>query len=125
MLNRFYTLEFFREIARILNPGGVVITEITSSLHLQTDAVNYTGSVYKTLRAVFPYVLVTPGATHTYFAAADPDSITFDVQTLSRRYRERQIASDYFLNITSRLSFNRNKLRLSTPRCNKDSIPFG
>ncbi|MDY0091933.1 MAG: fused MFS/spermidine synthase [Candidatus Vecturithrix sp.] len=96
MLNRFYTLEFFREIARILNPGGVVITEITSSLHLQTDAVNYTGSVYKTLRAVFPYVLVTPGATHTYFAAADPDSITFDVQTLSRRYRERQIASDYF-----------------------------
>ncbi len=92
MLNRFYTLNFFREIARIFNPGGVVITEITL-LHLQADAVNYTGSVYKTLRAVFPYVLVTPGATHcTHVATADPDSITFDVQTLSRRYRERQIA---------------------------------
>lgn len=96
LLNRFYTLEFFKEIARILNPGGVVITKITSSLHLQQDAVNYTGSVYKTLKTVFPYVLVTPGAMHTYVAAADPHVITFDLQTLSRRYRERQIASGYF-----------------------------
>ncbi|GAK58474.1 spermine synthase [Candidatus Vecturithrix granuli] len=96
MLNRFYTLEFFREVADILNPSGVMITEITSSLHLQQDAANYTGSVYKTLKTVFPYVLVTPGATHIYVAAVDPDVITFDLEILSRRYRERQIASDYF-----------------------------
>ena len=50
MLNRFYTLEFFQELRRILNPRGIVITELSSSLHLQEKAVNYAGSLYKTLR---------------------------------------------------------------------------
>ncbi|MBD3307702.1 hypothetical protein GF339_14795 [candidate division KSB3 bacterium] len=96
MLNRFYTLEFFREIQAILNPGGVVITQIGASLHLQDRAANYTGSLYKTLTAVFPYVLVAPGTTNTYFAASEPNVITFEHDTLRRRYREHQIDSPYF-----------------------------
>lgn len=96
MLNRFYTLEFFQEVQRILNPGGVVITEISSSLHLQEDPANYTGSIYKTLRTLFPYVLVTPGTTNIYFATSEPDIITFDTEILGRRYLERGIVSDYF-----------------------------
>ncbi len=96
MLNRFYTLEFFQEVQRILNPGGVLITEVSSSLHLQEDAANYTGSINKTLRMLFPYVLVTPGTTNTYFATSEPDVITFDTEILGKRYLERGISSNYF-----------------------------
>jgi spermidine synthase len=96
MLNRFYTLESFQEVQHILNPGGVVITEVSSSLHLQEDPANYTGSIYKTLRTLFPYILVVPGTTNTYFATSEPDVITFDTKILGRRYLERGIVSDYF-----------------------------
>jgi len=96
MLNRFYTLEFFQEVQRILNPGGVVIMEVSSSLHLQEDPANYTGSINKTLRKLFPYVLVVPGTTNTYFATSEPDVSTFDTEILGRRYLERGIVSDYF-----------------------------
>jgi spermidine synthase len=96
MLNRFYTLEFFQEVQGILNPDGVLITEVSSSLHLQEDAANYTGSINKTLRTLFPYVLVTPGTNNTYFATSAPDVITFDTEVLAKRYLERGISSDYF-----------------------------
>ncbi len=96
MLNRFYTLEFFQEVQRILKPGGVVITELSSSLHLQEAAANYTGSLYKTLRQIFPYVLVTPGTQNIYVATSEPDVITFDSEILSQRYRERRITNRYF-----------------------------
>jgi spermidine synthase len=96
MLNRFYTLEFFQEVQHILNPSGVVITKVSSSLNLQEDAANYTGSINKTLRTVFPYILVAPGTANVYFATAKPDVITFDTTILSQRYLARGIVSDYF-----------------------------
>ena len=96
MLNRFYTLEFFEEVRRVLRPGGAVISDLSSSLHLQQDAANYSGSLYKTLRAVFPEVLVTPGATNTYLAATAPGVITLDPVVLAERYLAREIDSAYF-----------------------------
>jgi hypothetical protein len=65
-LNRFYTLEFFREAARRLNPGGLV------SVHL-SGAENYIGpelagflrSIHKTLRLVFPSPRRFPAAPST------------------------------------------------------------
>ena len=96
MLNRFYTLEFFRELLHILNPGGVIVAEISSSLHLQEDAANYTGSLYTTLRHVFPYVLVTPGTDNIYFATTRPHVISLNPEILRERYLQRKIDSDYF-----------------------------
>ena len=96
MLNRFYTLEFFQEVRRILNPGGIVITELSSSLHLQKKAANYAGSLYKTLRQVFPYVFVTPGTVSTYLATTEAGVLSFDPELLGNRYETRGISSEYF-----------------------------
>lgn len=132
MLNRFYTLEFFREVQRILNPGGVVITEVSSSLHLQENAANYTGSIYKTFHQVFPYVLVTPGTSNVYFATSEPDIITFDLGILTNRYLERGITSDYFseyyyetLLLPEQIAFVESTLQqgLNTFRLNIDFQP--
>lgn len=96
-LNRFYTLEFFREISILLEKRGVFAIGISSAInYLGETAGNYTGSIYKTLHKVFPYVIVTPGRTNYYFASNSPDPATFDIKTLEKRYVDRNIRSDYF-----------------------------
>jgi len=102
MMNRFYTQDFFRETKRVLKPGGVVVTGVSSAVNYFGETVmNYIGSVYDTLRSVFQYVLVTPGERAYLFATDQPKTITFDVNILAERYRARQVKSDYFISPAS------------------------
>ena len=96
-LNRFYTLQFFQEIGSILKKHGVFAIGISSAVnYLGEEVGNYTGSIYQTLHSVFSHVIVSPGQTNYYFASDDPDTATFDIQTLTKRYVERNIKSEYF-----------------------------
>lgn len=96
-LNRFYTLEFFREAQALLEHDGVLVTSISSAVTYIGEVVgNYTGSIYRTLREVFPYVVVTPGQTNHYFASSSPDIVTTDLDTLINRYKLRNIQTKYF-----------------------------
>jgi len=88
LLNRYYTVEFFRDISHVLAPGGVVSLKMSST-------VNYTagdlGSAAKTLvasvRAVFPFVVICPESPHMIFASRDKNSISSDSGELAARYR--------------------------------------
>ncbi len=97
MLNRYYTIDFFREIEKILNPGGIFVTKLSSSEnYIGTDTGNYSGSIYKSLRAVFSNVIITPGDKNYLFACNSQGVITTDSKELARRYKERNIKTDYF-----------------------------
>jgi spermidine synthase len=98
MINRFYTTDFFREVKRILNPGGVVVTSISSAVNYFSPTVLvYVGSLYDTLKSEFKNVLVTPGD-RAYFFATDSDNIiTFDIALLDKRFKERNITTDRFV----------------------------
>lgn len=96
-LNRFYTLQFFREGNEILADNGVFGIEISSSVNYMGEEVgNYTGSIYQTLHSMFSHVIISPGQTNYYFASNSSDTATFDVRTLSKRYVERGVRSDFF-----------------------------
>ncbi|HHT9120057.1 MAG TPA: fused MFS/spermidine synthase [Candidatus Hypogeohydataceae bacterium YC41] len=96
-LNRFYTLEFYKEAKALLEPDGVLVTSVSSAVAYIGEMVgNYIGSIYRTLREVFPYVVVTPGQTNYYFASSSPDIVTTDISTLVARYKERTVQSNYF-----------------------------
>ncbi len=96
-LNRFYTLEFFQEGKIILEEEGVFATGISSAVnYLGEEVVNYTGSIYRTLSDIFSHVIVTPGQTNYYFASNSYDTATFDIQTLTKRYVERNVKSEFF-----------------------------
>ena len=70
MLNRFYTLDFFQETARILKPDGLLVTGVSSAVnYIGPEVGNYTSSIYHSLAKVFPYVLVTPGDYNFFFAS--------------------------------------------------------
>ncbi len=96
-LNRFYTEQFFQEGNDILADDGVFAIEISSAVNYMGEEVgNYTGSIFKTLHSVFSHVIITPGQTNYYFASNSSGTATFDIRTLSKRYVERGIKSEYF-----------------------------
>ncbi|MCF6156816.1 MAG: hypothetical protein E3K36_16610 [Candidatus Brocadia sp.] len=96
-LNRFYTLEFFKEIQAILKSDGVLAASVSSAVtYIGKEVGSYTGSLYRTLHETFQNVLVTPGQTNFYFACNKDGIVTPDIETLMARYRKFQIKSDYF-----------------------------
>ncbi len=131
-LNRFYTLEFFREAAGRLNPGGLV------SVHL-SGAENYIGpelagflrSIHKTLRLVFPEVAALPGGTIHFFAAAKPGTLASGANELIARLRSRNLRTTYvreyylpFRMMPDRLADLQSQIRpLAETPVNRDFTP--
>jgi spermidine synthase len=97
MINRFYTEQFFREVARILAPAGVFITRAGESFaYVGGEVGQYAGSVYHTLKQVFPEVIATPEGPTYFFASRRPGSITADPDVLAERYRSYGIENPHF-----------------------------
>ncbi len=70
-LNRFFTVEFYRKLKKVLRPGGVVATRLTASEnYMSDDEVAMQTSVYNGLKMSFAGVLAVPGH-KLYFMASD------------------------------------------------------
>jgi len=89
-LNRFYTCEFFEEVLAVLNPGGVFALGLPSAENYWSpELARRNGSVYHTLRAVFPEVVVLPGGHNFFLASGAP--LEADPAVLVGRLAERGI----------------------------------
>ena len=85
--NRYYTLEFFQSVFRSLAPAGFLVTSVTSAENFWgAEIASYAGSIYHTLKQVFPVVQGTPGDTTLFFASAATDVISLDPEVLKIRY---------------------------------------
>jgi len=115
--NRFYTLEYFKQCAEKLNPGGVFAFRLPSSENIWTTFLSYRNtSIYRSLKSAFKDVLVLPGVTNTIIAANVP--LSRDPQGLIERFIKRNIkarlitpayinylyTNDRFFEIADRLS---------------------
>jgi spermidine synthase len=70
-LNRFYTVEFFRELKRALNDNAVVSISLLPAAEYQGPEARRSSSIlYATLHRSFANVLVVPGS-RNYFLASD------------------------------------------------------
>jgi len=95
-LNRFYTLEFFREVASKLTPSGVFSFQLKASEdYISPNLAEFLRCIDKTLRQVFPEVVTIPGDTVHFFAAARAGSLTNDSLEFIARLRARQIRTSY------------------------------
>jgi hypothetical protein len=87
--NRYYTLEFFRAAAHALSPDGVFFTRVTSSENFWgAEVASYAGSVYHTLKQVFPSVKGTPGDETMFLASPSRGVLTLDPAVLRSRYEK-------------------------------------
>ena len=98
-LNRFYTLEFFKEIHKILNEDGVFSIGLSSSLgHVPEEMRDRNKCIYETIREVFPSYLVVPGYYNLFLASPSTkgDALTYNAGTLFQRLLNRGIKTSLF-----------------------------
>jgi spermidine synthase len=132
-LNRFYTLQFFREAKNILSPDGLLSLGVTSSEnYISGELQKFLSCIYKTLKEVFPEVKVIPGD-YDYFLASKKEGIlTDDYRVLMKRLKEREISAQYVREyyLFSKLSRERINYRLTrlreekSARINRDFQPI-
>ncbi len=115
-LNRYYTLEFFAQVRAILKGGGVFALGLPSAENYwNPELARRNGSIYHTLRTVFPEALVLPGE-HNFFLASDvplesdPDILSGRLEARGIRtrwvtpeYIEYLVASDRFIGVRQEL----------------------
>jgi spermidine synthase len=132
-INRFYTVEFFRSARDQLAPGGLLALQLRSSEEtISPDLAEFLRCIRRTLEEVFPHVVAIPGETIHFFAAARPDLLTDNPQTLISRLRERNLQPQYvreyfipFRMMPDRMAQVREQLRpLASTPVNRDFEPI-
>jgi spermidine synthase len=95
-LNRFYTLEFFREVANKLTPSGVFSFQLKGAEdYISPELGEFLRCIHKTLQEVFPEVMAIPGDTIHFFASPQVGALTVDSGELIARLRARHIRTSY------------------------------
>ena len=95
-LNRFYTVEFFEEASRRLNPGGVFSIRLSGAEnYLSPQLGEFLGCIRKSLSEAFADVVAMPGDPVHFFAAARSGYLTRNPEVLVERLRARQLRTSY------------------------------
>jgi spermidine synthase len=95
-LNRFYTVEFFREAARKLTRRGLFSFQLRSSEdYISPELGQFLRSINKSLLAVFPEVTVIPGETVHFFAARQAGVLASGAGELLARLHARNLETSY------------------------------
>jgi spermidine synthase len=98
--NRFYTREFFAACAAHLNAGGVIGFRLQSAENFWTPPLaRRMVSIYRSLKSVFPHIVVLPGTTNVFVASrrplpADPTELA---SRLAARHIQAQMVSSPYL----------------------------
>jgi len=96
LINRYYTLEFYKEAVQILNPDGILSLSVSSSEnYLNEENKEFLRSINSTLKEIFPDVKSIPGDTNIFIACKSPGILTLDHKVLSRRLEKRGVETKY------------------------------
>ncbi len=96
ILNRYYTLEFYRQIKEALRPNGILQIRITAGENIMgTELINLGASTKLTLGKVFSQLVLTPGE-DTWFIASDTAKLTDEPDSLRQRFAAIKGGTDIF-----------------------------
>jgi spermidine synthase len=96
VLNRYYTLQFYRQVKDSLKPDGVLAVRITGGENIMgTELVNLGASTKMTLARVFSKLVLTPGE-ETWFIASDSENLTDEPGTLRDRFAAIEGSNEVF-----------------------------
>jgi len=132
MVNRFYTRDFFRACRKIMANNGVLALSITSGEnYLGTETIELAGSIYHTLKTVFPILAISPGDKNYFFAELSPGSCSENPNILISRMQQAGIKFRHFdplylktFYYPERIKFTRLQYENATnPQINTDLRP--
>jgi len=129
-LNRFYTQEFFAEVQAVLAPGGIFALGLPWQENYPGSALQRLGaSIYRTLAAEFPHVVLLPGGRLFLLASEVPlaaDPATWRARLAERGIEARWVVPEYldYLLTTDRIAQARDLLEAPIGvRLNRDLAP--
>jgi len=94
--NRFYTRECFAEIARVLEPGGVLAFRAAGGRnYIPDENRRLLAGLHRTLAGALPHVVVFPGAQCTFLASSREGMPGYRLDVLAERMAERGLATSY------------------------------
>jgi spermidine synthase len=94
-INRFYTVEFFKEVRSILRKDGLLYLSLpTSSGYIGRGMQKANGSVYASLREVFPYVVNSSEEYGIIIGSMSPVDVSPEV--LIDRFQDAGITTSFF-----------------------------
>ncbi|HBL23386.1 MAG TPA: hypothetical protein DDZ40_04640 [Deltaproteobacteria bacterium] len=92
--NRFFTVEFFREVKKILKKDGIFVFTVPGSLaYYDRELRDVNMSALLSARSVFPSVAVVPGEDNLFLAGVSGDPIALSAQGMETRLRQYGIAA--------------------------------
>jgi len=95
-LNRFYSLEFYREVKMILKKDGVFSFGVTSAEnYISPEQGQFLGCLYRTLKKEFSDIVIFPGDYNFFFASPTRGILTYDPKTLLKRLKQRNLDLKY------------------------------
>jgi len=95
-INRFYTVGFFREIERLLEPGGLLAFRVTSAEnYIGDELADFLSGLRRSLEEVFAQVVVLPGHSALFFASSREGRLTADPRILTDRLLERGLRNQF------------------------------
>jgi len=95
-LNRYYTAEYFREVANALRGCGVYAFRVRASTAYQGwEMSRFLASIREALSRAFPEVLCLPGESCLFLAAVAKGTLTSDPAVVARRLDERKVEMLY------------------------------
>jgi len=111
-LNRFYTVEFFRMARQILTPEGILVLTAPGSLtHTGPEMRELNALLDRTLRVVFPAIVVVPGDTHLWIASPSPRITALTLEELVARWQQRQLPTQMMSDFHIRLKLDERRIR--------------
>ena len=91
-LNRFYTAEFYAEVARVLAPGGLLAFHMSSSEGYFSPAMKeFNVCILRTLRTAFGAWALIPGEQACVLATVGAQAIGLDADLFEERLHERGV----------------------------------
>jgi len=95
-LNRYYTVEFFQEVRRILSDSGIISFGLSSSeSYIGREQAEFLRSIYFSLGKVFEDIKVIPGDTAYFLGCRKKGVLTYNYHTLLGRAKDRGLELKY------------------------------
>lgn len=111
-VNRFYTTEFYHEVAGVLEEDGIISLSIPSSEeYISPGMAAFQRSIYGTLKGVFPHTLLIPGARAFILASPKKNLLTYNINLLELRRGRRWVDTAHVNRYLFRYRFDEERLR--------------
>ena len=111
-INRFYTREFFGEIKKILNAGGVLSFSVTSSEnYISREEALFLKTLFETASSEFSDVKITPGDTAYFLLTNDRNKPFLDYKDITSALKSRRIDTAYVREYYLASNFSEERVR--------------